>query len=420
MLVDLTDRKIQSLKAPDVGRVELSDSKRKGLRFRLSSSGRGVWMYEKRIKGGKKRKHTLGPWPALSLANARAIALELEVEAAQGIDRIADQKAAMFAAEEAKAGQSSVLDVLEAYDTLHLQPNLRTAEERRRQLDQALAPHMAKPISDITRKDLQAVVDAKAQTGRRIMANRLQAAMVAFMHWAWRRGYTDTHVGLGVSKASRETARERVPSLAEVREIWSACDGLGALTSPFVKLLILTAQRRKDIAELRWSEIDLEQRRILLAGSRTKNGKPHITHLTDAAIAEIEAARAYQKAKGIQSEFVFTTTGRTPISGISKVKTRLDKLINGEREKLGLDPMEHWRFHDLRTAFATAMAEAGEPENVVDRILNHVASGSAPSAVARVYNRAEQLPQRARVLERWAAKVDTLAKTAIISPRRKS
>ena len=53
-----------------------------------------------------------------------------------------------------------------------------------------------------------------------------------------------------------------------------------------------------------------------------------------------------------------------------------------------------WRFHDIRTGFATALAEAGEPETIVDRILNHVASGSAPSAVARVYNQAEQLPQR--------------------------
>lgn len=401
MHIDLTDRKLQSLKAPDAGRIEIPDAKRKGLRFRLSSSGRGVWMYEKRIKEGPKRKHTLGAWPALSLANARAIALELEAEAAQGIDRIAINEAARLEAEAAKAGQSSIRDVLDAYDTLHLQPNLRTATERRRQLDDVFAPLLDRPIADLTRSYMQSVVDAKASAGRRIMANRLQAAMVAFAHWAWRRGYTDTHVGLGVSKASREFARERMPTLAEIREIFAASEGLGPLFGPFARLLILTAQRRRDIAELRWPEIDLDARRISLAGSRTKNGKPHITHLTDAAIAEIEAARRYQESKGIESGFVFTTTGRTAISGISKVKTKLDQLINDARTEAGVAPIEPWRFHDLRTAFATAMAEAGEPETVVDRILNHVASGSAPSAVARVYNRAEQLPQRAGVLDRW-------------------
>ena len=67
--------------------------------------------------------------------------------------------------------------------------------------------------------------------------------------------------------------------------------------------------------------------------------------------------------------------------------------------------IEDWRLHDLRTAFASALCDAGEPEGVVDRCLNHAATGSAPSAVARVYNRSEMLPQRARVLDRWAAMV---------------
>ena len=66
------------------------------------------------------------------------------------------------------------------------------------------------------------------------------------------------------------------------------------------------------------------------------------------------------------------------------------------------DEFEAWRLHDIRTAFASALAEAGEAETIVDRILNHSASGSAPSTVARVYNQANQLPQRARVLDKWA------------------
>ena len=85
------------------------------------------------------------------------------------------------------------------------------------------------------------------------------------------------------------------------------------------------------------------------------------------------------------------------MSGIGKAKKRLDEL-------LGVD-FEPWRLHDIRTGFASALANAGEPETVVDRILNHSASGSAPSAVARVYNQAEQLPQRARALDKWAEMV---------------
>jgi hypothetical protein len=79
---DLTDRYLKSLKPPASGRLEVSDTKRVGLRFRLSASGRATWMFEKRVKGGPKRKHTLGVWPEpTSLSQARAIALEIEAEA---------------------------------------------------------------------------------------------------------------------------------------------------------------------------------------------------------------------------------------------------------------------------------------------------------------------------------------------------
>lgn len=64
--------------------------------------------------------------------------------------------------------------------------------------------------------------------------------------------------------------------------------------------------------------------------------------------------------------------------------------------------MDHWVLHDLRRAQATALAEAGFSEAVVDRIQNHVAVGSRPSAVAAVYSLAKLLPERARALDYWA------------------
>ena len=69
------------------------------------------------------------------------------------------------------------------------------------------------------------------------------------------------------------------------------------------------------------------------------------------------------------------------------------------------DEFKPWRLSDFRTAMATALAENGEAETIVDRILNHSASGSAPSAVARVYNQAENLTQRAAALETWGRMV---------------
>ncbi|NRB20919.1 MAG: tyrosine-type recombinase/integrase [Rhodobacteraceae bacterium] len=157
--------------------------------------------------------------------------------------------------------------------------------------------------------------------------------------------------------------------------------------------MLLTAQRREEVFSLRRSEIEIEHTRIVKPGSLTKNGKAHITHLSDAALREIKAL-CDRLPDDQPTDLLFTTTGRTPVSGVSKAKARLDGFL-GE----GFGP---WRLHDIRTAFATAMVEAGIPETVADRILNHSASGSAPSAVARVYNQAELLPQRADALNRWA------------------
>lgn len=398
MKVELNDRYLRSLKPPEIGRLEISDTKRKGLRLRLSARGNAVWMYEKRVKGGLKRKHTFGAWPAVSLADARSVALEIEVEAAKGIDRVAILEARKLEDEAAKAGLSTVQQVINTYDELHL-ANLRTGVERKRQLEQSLSKHLHKSIADLTRKDLQEAVDAKAKEGRKIFANRIRAALVAFANWAWVRGYLQEHIGAGVAKPSKEVSRDRVLTLQEVQTIYQTSHELGPLWGPLVRLLLLTGQRRGEIVKLRWDEIDLAKARIVKAGSTTKNKKPHTTHLSHPALTEIEGMT------GERVGYVFTTTGTTPVSGISKVKERFDKALGND--------FEPWRFHDIRTGMATALAEAGEPETIVDRILNHAASGSAPSAVARVYNQAEQLPLRARALDRWAAMVTGERSTVI-------
>lgn len=115
----------------------------------------------------------------------------------------------------------------------------------------------------------------------------------------------------------------------------------------------------------------------------------HIVYLSDPVVRELEALNAESEPG---CDFVFTTTGKTPVSGFSKLKTRLNCLVD----------LSDWRLHDIRTAFASALCELGEPEGVVDRVLSHMASGSAPSAVARVYNQSEYLNQRAGALSRWA------------------
>lgn len=425
MKKELTNGFLSKLKQPDGGRVEISDTKRTGLRLRVYPT-RAVWMYEKRVKGGAKRKHTFGAYCTWSgagkredgpigLSEARALALEIEAEAARGFDRVLDAQEARLEEERAAARVQTVQEVINLYSELKL-TNLKTGSERKRQLEMALDAHLNEPFPILTRSILQKAVDDKAKEGRLIMANRIRAALKAMTRWAWRREYIDQDPGSRLEHATKERIRDRVLSLAEVRTIWAKSFEMGELWGPIIRLLILTVQRRGSVGGLELAELELQHCRFKKSVSQEKNDRAHITHLSPPAIAEIDAViERLDKRKAENSvtqekrkrgrppatsatsatpEYLFTTTGRTPVSGWSDMKESLDELLG--------EDFEPWRLHDIRTAFATHMAERGVSESVVDRVLNHAATASKASAVARVYNQAELLAERAVALDKWA------------------
>lgn len=386
---NLTETIVRNLTAPEGKRLEVPDAACPGLKLRVYPTGRKAWLYEKRVRGGPKRKHTLGAYPLVSLKMARAAAQEIAVEASAGIDRVAVAAEAKRTEEARKKATSSVKRAIQRYQELHL-ANLRSGSERRRTLDEALSDYLDEPVTALNRSILQNAVDRKAATGAKIQANRIKAALGHFAGFLCERDYLPENIGLGLRKAVKEHPRERVPSIDEVRSIYAATYQMGDLWGPLFRLIILTGQRKGEISNLRWGDVDMAQQRLVYGGSLVKNRQPHLVHISAPALQEIKALYDGQG----RDEFLFTTTGTTPVSGLSKAKKRLDALLD--------DDFEPWRLHDLRTGFATAMVEAGEPEGVVDRVLNHVASGSAPSVVSRVYNLAQLLPDRRRVLDIWA------------------
>lgn len=404
MKVKLTERHLRSTATPATGRVVLTDTDRPGLRFRVTASGSRSFLFEKKVKGGRRIAITIGTYPELSLAEARAEALRIEVEAQAGIDRVkrAEEERAAQAAAAAQARM--VGDLLEVYISQHIRVNLkpgRPRQERERQLRACLAHLMDVRIGDLKRADLQRIVDGKASEGKQVMANRLRAIVCAFTAWCWRRDYMEVDPGAKVQKAAKERPRTRTPSPMELREIWAATFDMGRIWGPMIRLLILTGQRRSEIAEMQWDWINSSARQLEIPNS--KNNRPHLIHLSDAALAELASVRKDQDAAGIKSRFVFTTTGRTPVSGTSKAIERLRDRINATRLANGQSEMAHWTIHDMRRSMATALAGAGFSEGVVDRIQNHVAAGSRPSQVSAVYQLNEMLGERARALNHWAA-----------------
>ena len=210
---------------------------------------------------------------------------------------------------------------------------------------------------------------------------------------------------LGVRLGRAVTGRKRVLNEAELAEIWRACgdDDLGRI----VRLLILTGQRRGEIADLQWAEINTAAAQIELPPPRTKNGLPHLVPISDEAAAMLVTAPRWQ-----DREHVFGEGPRRGFQGWSKAKAELDKAIGEARKKAGnMESMPHWTIHDIRRSFVTHMGERGFAEpHVIEAIVNHVSG--VKGGVAGVYNKAQYLDERRKALKAWGAHVARLVRAA--------
>jgi integrase len=212
----------------------------------------------------------------------------------------------------------------------------------------------------------------------------------------------------------------------ELRWLWSAADKIDWPFGPITKLLLLTAQRRDEVAGMEWPELDLAKRTWAIPRHKMKNTRAHEVHLSEAAAAVLQSLPRVGDVG-----LVFTTTGETAVSGFSRAKKRLDaEMLKARRRSLRLPeddagyrkaiaqpagkslPIEipDWTLHDLRRTAATGMARLNFPPHVVDKLLNHV-SGTI-RGVAAVYNRFEYLEERRNALEAWGRYVGNLASPA--------
>jgi integrase len=162
--------------------------------------------------------------------------------------------------------------------------------------------------------------------------------------------------------------------------------------------LLLTGQRRGEVAGMTWSELrDLSNENAIweIPGNRTKNKRSHIVPLQS-------ATKELLLRMPRTGDLVFTTNGHTPVSGFGKVKARLDDRIAGMRRGDHLDPMPAWTLHDLRRTMVTVMNEKLKiAPHVVEAVVNHM-SGLAKAGVAGVYNRALYFNDRRHALLLWA------------------
>jgi integrase len=300
-----------------------------------------------------------------------------------------------------------------AHDYLerHHRKNSResTFLEAKRDIERNVLPKWrSRPIASISRRDVLDLIDGIVARGAEVQANRTLARLRALFNWAIEKDRVAASPVARMKLPTQERARDRALSDEELRWLWRACDEVGWPFGPLVKLLLLTAQRRDEVAGMEWLEIDLVKRVWTIPRHKAKNDRVHEVQLSGAAI---EILRSLPR---IGDGLVFTTTGDTAVSGFSKSKRRLDAaMLKAKREELGSrkgDAIPRWMLHDLRRTAATGMARLNFPPHVVDKVLNHV-SGTI-HGVAAIYNRFEYVEERRAALDAWARRVGNIVEQA--------
>ena len=421
----LTERFIAGFKPEGAAKDRLAfDTEVKGLGIRATASGARTFLVQwTDAATARKVREPLGVWGGITLEQAREAARIRLGRVAAGFDPKAEREARKAedtrhraAVAAAKVDADFTLDALiNDWATLHLANRRpRYAAEATRALRLAFKALVAAPASALTHEAVTEVLDVLAGEGKTATARLTMAYGRACYGWALKRRRLPLNPFAGLPAIEGGTAsRERVLSAEEVGEVWRAAGKVPAPHGPMVRLGLLTLARRDEIAGMRWGEVAADLSAWTQPGTRTKNGKAHVVHLSAPARALLRDMLGAAKGKPLPAlppadKLVFGV-GERPITAHSWTKRAVQAAIDAERakaaEKAGTEPgeMPAWVLHDFRRSGVTWLAANGFPPHVADRLLNHL-TGTI-SGVAKVYQRGEFLPERARALDAWGAHV---------------
>jgi integrase len=396
MARDLTIKTLENIR-PGTARREIPDGHTRGLYFVMQPSGTASWAVRYRFKG-KPRKMTLGPYPAVALKPARELASAALAAVAKGDDPGAEKQ-------EAKRKAAPARDLIENLVPVFIERHAKQknrpthATETERILKREIAgPWKGRQLSGITRADIHELLDGIVDRGAPIQANRTLCAFRKMCAWAVDRGIVDTSPCQGVKAPSAERSRDRVLTNAEIKTAWAAFEAAGWPFGFLAQFLLLTAARRDEGAQATWAEINLDNRVWTIPAARVKNSQEHSIPLSE------PAAELLCKLPRIDGRpgFVFTTTGKSAVSGFSRAKRLFDELAAADTGE-ALPP---WRLHDLRRTAASSMTALGIAPHVVDAVLNH--KSGAIKGVSAVYMRYSYAAEKREALDKWADFLTTL------------
>lgn len=415
-MMRITKRAVETMSLPEKGKREhLWDSQISGFGVEITSSGNRSYIFQYRMggRGITPRRITIGrhgnPWTVEGARHEAQNYLEL---VRKGVDPKAAQEERRKETESQKQRESAL--EFRAYASFFLDKyigkrGIKRSGEIARIFERDLIPALAgRPINDVSKREFIALFDKIGERSP-ATANKAFRWLRVMLNWAETLDDIAKSPLKGLGDPFPELARNRFLDDGEIANVWRASDELGYPFGPMVKLLIATGQRRNEVAQMEWPELDLKNAVWNIPAARTKNGEPHMVPLNEIARAALDEIMS-----GIdrQSNFVLTTRGKSPISGFSKAKTRLNAILEPKSE--GSEPMPAWTLHDLRRSVATGCQRLGVPTDHIEALLNH--SGNKSSLV-RTYQRHHYAPEKAAAVNIWGDHLALLLSASISNER---
>lgn len=273
MKSEFTDVKVRALAAKNERQTDFFDPSVPAFGVRVSPKGTKSFFVMYRI-GGKQKRLTLGRYPTLSLSEARKQAKAALYAVAAGKDPQSKKEVSSGTVE-------GFNGFIEDFLTKYAAPRNRTWGETERILRREFLPvWTTRSLTQITKADVLQILDSIVARGSPQSANAAFAAIRRAFGWAVERGILQTSPCERLQMPSPVTERDRVLTPLEIAKIWRAADEMGFPYGRLIQMLMLTGQRRSEVALMEWNEVDWHTSNWKIPSSKTKNKTEHIVPLT--------------------------------------------------------------------------------------------------------------------------------------------
>ena len=418
---DLTDAFLRTLKPPTSGRIEVWDARTRGLHLRVAATGAMTWALRTRTADGKQTRIKLGTYPAFGIAAARKAAIAALAEVHRGADPVAQKRTAR-AKREAERAEPTVAQRWQEWADVASRTALRGrgwsaahAERVDRTLRLVVGPALGKrPLRHTTREEWTRLIASAHRTRGPAAAGNIARVVARFLTFAEAGGWIE-HAPLprraATTLAPPVASRARVLTDDELARVWRAAETLAPKPRAFARLLILTAARRSEVADIALGEIDREAALWTIPATRSKNRRPHVVPLGGLALAELRAVWPDDASDLAPEHRLLGRIRGSGLSGFSKIKAALDRASG----------VTGWCWHDLRRTARTGMARLGVSREAAEAALAHV---SGRSGLVGIYDRHDYQREAIAALTTWQAFVAGLvgdgAEVVALAARRRA